>query len=155
MQFKPDFILKSIMEIDNSFLIKEKIKLIIFDADATLIQAKSHSITEQIVNKIDSLQMLGYKIAIASNGRANRIEEIFKGHNIEAYGMSFKPLPFRLQKYIKGYDKSEILLVGDQLFTDILCAKFLGIKSLMVEPLGDDIGFGIGLKRSIEKRILK
>ena len=155
MQFKPDFTLKSIMDLDHSFLSREKIKLIIFDADATLIQAKSRSITKQIVNKIDSLQAMGYQIAIASNGRANRIETIFKGHSIEAYGMSFKPLPFRLKKHIAGYRKDEVLLVGDQLFTDILCAKLLGIKSLMVEPLGDDIGFGIGLKRFVERLILK
>lgn len=155
MLLKPNFRFKSIMDIDNSFLIKEKIKLIIFDADATLVQAKSHSISDEIIEKIDSLQRQGYKIAIASNGKANRIEKIFKGHNIEAYGMSFKPLPFRLKKLIKDYNKNEVLLVGDQLFTDVLCGNLLGIKSLMIDAYGDDIGFGIGLKRSLEKLILK
>jgi HAD superfamily phosphatase (TIGR01668 family) len=143
------------MDIKNSFLLKEKIKFIIFDADATLVQAKSNTINKDIVEKIESFKAQGLKIAIASNGNANRIKEIFKGHNIEAYGMSFKPLPFRLKKLISGYNKDEILIVGDQLFTDILCGNLLGIKSLMVDAYGNDIGFGIGIKRSLEKMILK
>ena len=92
---------------------------------------------------------------IGSNGKTYRIKKAFGSHQIEAYGYSLKPLPFRLHKRLKGYGRKEVLLVGDQFFTDILCAKLLGIRSAMVEPYGTDEGFLIGFRRALEKMIVK
>ena len=50
--------------------------------------------------------------------------------------MSYKPLKFKLNKFIKkeNLKKDEIIIVGDQLLTDILCSKRLKIKSILVTP---------------------
>ena len=49
---------------------------------------------------------------------------------------------------------SEVLSVGDQIYTDVWGANRAGLYNILVHPLGRDIGFHIFLKRIIEKPIL-
>lgn len=155
MTLQPDFFLKQVEDITLDFLKEQQICLLILDADATLIQAHDDKILPERVEWIDSIQKAGVRVMIGSNGKTYRIKKAFGSHQIEAYGYSLKPLPFRLHKRLKGYGRKEVLLVGDQFFTDILCAKLLGIRSAMVEPYGTDEGFLIGFRRALEKMIVK
>ena len=45
-------------------------------------------------------------------------------------------------------------LVGDQVFTDMLAAKFYGITVLMVQPVAPDFKWNIRFKRVLERPIL-
>ena len=155
MSMQPDFLLKSVEEVTPAFLKLNNICLLILDADATLIQAQSDVILSERVSLIEEIRKAGVRVMVASNGKTTRIEKAFGEHKIEAHGYSLKPLPFRLKKLIKGYSKKEVLLVGDQFFTDILCAKLLGICCAMVEPYGTDQGRGMALRRWLEKKIIK
>ena len=155
MSMQPDFLLRSVEEVTPEFLKLHQIRLLIFDADATLILAQSDSILPERVMLVEEIRKSGVRVMVASNGKTTRIEKAFGEHKIEAHGYSLKPLPFRLKKHLKGYDKKEILLVGDQFFTDILCAKLLGIRCVMVEPYGPDQGRGMRLRRWFEKKIIK
>lgn len=155
MSIQPDFFFSCVEEVTPAFLTKQNIRLLILDADATLIQAHDDKILPKRVEWIDSIQKAGIRVMVASNGKTHRIEKAFGNHKIEAYGYSLKPLPFRLFSHLKGYKRNEVLLLGDQFFTDILCAKTLGIRSAMVEPYGTDEGFLIGFRRGLEKIIVK
>ena len=154
MKFGPTYKIKSVFQLDIKKLKEDNIKLIIFDADCTLIEDKAFFVEEKMMNKILEFEKAGFSVVIASNGKIHRINKVFKEHPIKAYPMCLKPLPFKLKKIMKGYKKSEVVLVGDQLFTDILCANFAGIKSYMVLPFGSEKGFFMKLKRRVEKLIL-
>ena len=155
MSMQPDFLLKNVEEVTPAFLKLNNVRLLIFDADATLILAQSDSILPERVMLVEEIRKSGVRVMVASNGKTHRIEKAFGEHEIEAHGYSLKPLPFRLAKLIRGYAKEEVLLVGDQFFTDILCAKLLGIRCAMVEPYGPDQGRGMKLRRWFEKKIIK
>lgn len=51
---------------------------------------------------------------------------------------------------IIGVDKSEILVVGDQIFTDILGANLAGAMSILVEPKDKKEPIFIKIKRVLE-----
>lgn len=155
MSLQPDFFLSRVEEITLDFLQQNHIRLLILDADATLIQAQDDKILPERVEWVDSLSQSGIRVMVASNGKTHRIQKAFGSHKIEAHGYSLKPLPFRLFRHLKGYGRREVLLVGDQFFTDILCAKLLGIRSAMVEPYGIEKGFLMGFRRNLEKIIVK
>lgn len=155
MSLQPDFFFSAVEEITVEFLQKNHIRLVLFDADATLIQAHDDKILPARLAWINSIREAGVRVMVASNGKTHRIETAFGAHAVESCGYSLKPLPFRLWKRIRGIPKQDVLLVGDQFFTDILCAKLLGIRSAMVEPYGTDEGFLIGFRRRLEKIIVK
>lgn len=154
MKLRPTYRIKSVLEITPEFLKKENIKTLIFDADATLIQSKSFKIEEEMLNKIKEIEECEINVFIASNGKVGRINKVFENHPVTAYPMCLKPLPFRLNKILKKYDKQTTAIVGDQYFTDILCAAFIGIRSFMTKPYGEDSGCFMKLKRKLEKKIL-
>jgi len=154
MRLYPTYRIKSVLEISSDFLEEKNIKTLIFDADSTLIQAKSYEIEDKMMDKIVEIEKNGIEIFIASNGKVKRINKVFEKHPVTAYPMCLKPLPFKLNKILKNYDKKTTAIVGDQYFTDILCASFAGIRSFMVEPYGTENGWFMKLKRKLEKIIL-
>lgn len=154
MLLKPTYKIKSVLDLEVDFLKKENIKTLIFDADSTLIHAKSYSIENKMLDKLIKIENSGVEIFIASNGKVARINKVFENHPIKAYPMCLKPLPFKINKLLKNYDKATTALVGDQLFTDILCANLSKIRSFMTSPYGDDKGFFMNIKRKLEKKIL-
>lgn len=155
MSLQPDFFFSLVEDVTLDFLKSHNIRFLILDADATLIQSHDDKILPERIALIETIRASGIRVIVGSNGKTNRIETAFGKHRIEAYGYSLKPLPFRLLKHLKGYRKKEVLLVGDQFFTDVLCAKLMGIRSAMVEPYGTDKGFLIGFRRALEKIIVK
>ena len=154
MQFRPTYRIKSVLDLKTDFLKEENIKTLIFDADSTLIQSKSYSIENKMLDKLKEIEDSGIEIFIASNGKVDIINKVFKEHPVKAYPMCLKPLPFKMNKLLKKYNKKTTALIGDQLFTDILCANFVGIRSFMTMPYGVDIGLFMKLKRKLEKIIL-
>lgn len=154
MKCYPTYRIKSVFDITTDFLKEQNIKTLIFDADSTLIQAKSYEIEDKMMDKVIEIEKSGIEIFIASNGKVNRINKVFEKHPVTAYPMCLKPLPFKLNKILKNYDKKTVAIVGDQYFTDILCSSFLGIRSFMVEPYGTESGNFIKFKRKLEKMIL-
>ena len=55
---------------------------------------------------------------------------------------------------IMGTDIKTTLFVGDQLFTDILGANWLGIQTVLVKPINPKEEIQIVLKRYLEKPVL-
>ena len=51
--------------------------------------------------------------------------------------------------------KEEIVFIGDQLFTDIYGANRSGIDNILVKFIGYNIETKIGIRRNLEKIILK
>lgn len=151
---QPTYKIKSVLDLKTEALKKDNIKLVLFDADCTLIYDKAFFVEEKMLEKLTEMEKNGINIIIASNGKIHRINEVFKKHPITAYPMCLKPLPWKIKRIIKNYDKKEVVLVGDQYFTDILCACFLGIKSYMVAPYGEGKGTFIKIKRFFEKYIV-
>ena len=51
--------------------------------------------------------------------------------------------------------KEEVIMIGDQVFTDVLGANRFGIKSILVNPINKKEGPFTLIKRPFEKIILK
>ena len=66
-----------------------------------------------------------------------------------------KPLPFKIKKYLK-YKNQEVIVIGDQILTDILLANLVSFKSILVEPQSEDPDrLSFKAKRSFEKYLMR
>ena len=97
-----------------------------FEENATL---KAETIHKYLKNK-------GLNIYVISNNHEDRVAKFSNDLGCKYSYMSYKPLTFKLNKFIKKeqLNKNEIIIVGDQLLTDIICSKGLKIKSILVTP---------------------
>jgi HAD superfamily phosphatase (TIGR01668 family) len=97
-----------------------------------------------------------YVIAFLSNGRRARIAPLAESVGVPAFCDARKPLPFRCRKALAelGLSASETLILGDQLFTDVLCGRLVGTRTAYVRPLSKKEPIYTSIKRPLERLLL-
>ena len=135
--FKPTYYSKSIYNVPISFYKKENVKVIFSDLDNTLDAFYQNEPTEQALKLVFELKKAGIELIITSNNHGERVKRYSTLLNVRCHHSSKKPLSYKLNKFIKGNNlkKEEILVVGDQILTDIILSKGLKVRSLLVEPV--------------------
>jgi len=154
---RPWRIFKGVTDIDPDWIEIMGIKLMIFDFDNTLAFHRSNKIDPSVISYLKSLRDRGIIVYVLSNAKKNRIEKLLDELSLKGQGMALKPLPMTLKKVIKaqGASKKETLLVGDQLFTDVLAGNLAGVRTILVKRLSDSEASAIRLRRKLESYILK
>ena len=136
----PDMYQKSIYHINYEKLKEDGIKCLLFDLDNTCVPFKDKEPNKKLIDLFERLKDMDFKVIIFSNATKKRITPFKNGLNVDCSARSKKPNTNKLMKVIKmfGYDLSEVVLIGDQLFTDILCGNRAGIKTVLVNPMSKD-----------------
>ena len=62
---------------------------------------------------------------------------------------------FKLAEKKLGLKPSEMLMVGDQIMTDIRGANAAGIRNVLVQPIVDTDGWNTRINRFFERKIMK
>lgn len=155
--FLPDIFLDNIYEINIENPKIQGIKAFVFDIDNTLVTYSTAVADEKLKDWISELKARGNKLFLASNNSEERVKLFANSIECEYIPNACKPLGFKIKKQLKklGIKPSEAILVGDQLFTDVWCAKIMGMSSILVKPISDKEGWFIKFKRNIERWILK
>lgn len=137
MSLRPAFVIHRVTEITLDWLKKENVKGLLIDIDNTLTPYHSEKIPDDTLNWLEMLVNEGIPFIPYSNARAYRIENFCKRFNIKNPGMAVKPLNLQLGKILKQIDipKNNLLLIGDQVFTDSLAGKFAGLRVVLVDPV--------------------
>ncbi len=155
--FKPARMFKSVMDIKAQFLKENDIRLILLDVDNTLTTHNNPVPAKGVEEWLKSLEEFGIKALIFSNNKEERVSPFAKKIELDYCPRACKPLTFKIKKICIKYNvpKDKVAIIGDQIFTDILCGNLKGIKSFLVEPYEFESGFFFKLKRRFEKPILK
>lgn len=135
--FTPTYYAKSIYDIPTSFYQKEGIKIIFCDLDNTLDAFYENEPTEKAINLVRELEANGIRLIITSNNHGERVKNYAKKLNVLCHYSSKKPLGYKLRKFIKknNFNKNEIVMIGDQLLTDVICSKNTKVRVVLVEPI--------------------
>ena len=72
---QPTHKIKSVFFLEAEKMKNDNIKLVLFDADCTLIEDKSFEIEDKMLDKISEIENAGIDIIIVSNGKIHRINE--------------------------------------------------------------------------------
>ncbi len=135
--FTPDYYYKTIYDIDFEELKKEGIKLLLIDIDNTIIPWDSAIVNMRLNGLFKKLKDSGFVVRLLSNAPKKRTKDIAEKLDVEGTGRSYKPFSFNFKKSIEseGFSKNETIMIGDQIFTDLLGAKIAGIKVILVDQL--------------------
>lgn len=149
---KADIIKDSIYEIDYASLKKKGINVLIFDLDNTIASYEENKPSKEAISLIKKLKE-DFDVYILSNNWPKRVNPFGNIFKVKAFSMGLKPLTHKLKKIQKekGYKKSEMLMIGDQLLTDIFGAKRFKIKSIYVHPISKKEPLTTKVNRLLEK----
>ncbi len=112
-------------------------KLVLFDLDNTLDPYAVSEPTEEAKAMKERFESAGLRLMIASNNKGKRVGHYANLLGIEYRCWMLKPFAFKINRLIKelGYKKEEVILIGDQIQTDIKAGVRAKISTILVEPL--------------------
>lgn len=135
--FEPDEQVMSIYDIDLHNLGLRGIKGVVLDLDDTILPKNEYRIPISLYSWIERLKDMGFKLFLASNGgRAARVKYISEVLKIEGNAFSFKPLPFIFFSIFSKMKlkPNEVVIIGDQLLTDVFGGNLAGMYTVLVKP---------------------
>lgn len=155
--FIPDIMFDSIYDIAPDYLLSEGIRAVVLDIDNTLVTYGMPEPTKEVTEWIDALQRAGISVALASNNGRERVELFNKNLGVFATYKSGKPSPRAVLAACGhfGVMPEQTAVIGDQIFTDVCCAKRAGAFSILVVPLPYDENLFFKCKRLMEKPFIR
>ncbi len=136
-RYVPFAVAKSIYEIDVKFFKQQGVNVLLIDLDNTLDSYKLYHPNQRAFDLVEQLQKEGITIVIVSNNRGKRVSTYANDLKLPYINSAAKPFGFRIKKYIKehGWNNDEVMLVGDQMVTDVAAAKSAGIRVILTEKI--------------------
>ena len=156
-KFYPDYKLKNIDEIDFNIFAEKNIKFALLDIDNTLVSYTSPLADDVARNFLSKLTENGIRYVFVSNNHRDRVEKFASEFNAFYVNDSGKPLLFGIKRAMRhlGAKKENTVLIGDQVFTDVYGGNRAGLLTIMVEPIEAKETPFFGVKRKLEKIVLK
>ncbi len=153
----PDFWFDTFDKASVDFLKSLGVRGLLLDIDNTLEPYENESPSLAVTQWLESLRENGISCAFVSNNGRERVELFNKELCLPAYFKAKKPLRKNLRRAMRdmGTDKSNTYMMGDQIFTDVLAARFVGIGAILVNPIKDKTDALTRFKRWLERPILK
>lgn len=154
--FRPTMYRKDVFDIDYKKLKDIGITCLVFDLDNTLGLIDQKKCPMKVKKLIKELQE-DFLVLIASNNTKRRVAPYLKELGIGGVANSLKPSTRGLSKIKREYHlkKKEMVMIGDQLITDVLSGKRFHIMTILVDPLGKKDLKITGLNRYWEDKIIK
>lgn len=151
----PTMSIDSVTDIDIKLLRSLNIKSILLDVDNTLASHGSQEPFKGVIEWSYKIREQNIKIIIISNNFKNRVAPFAKKFNLPFVSLALKPSPLgflRAKKFLHCKPENTVV-VGDQVFTDILGANLAHMKSILLTPKSEKETLGIYIRRKLEKGI--
>lgn len=146
----------TVMDISLDELWAQGYRAIIIDLDNTLVGYRRVEPAEEVIAWVRAAQTRGFALAIVSNNVRAWVSSIATFLGIVTYvPAALKPLPFGLFRAVRKLrvPRKETVVVGDQLFTDVLGARLLGLTAILTDPLLREHR-AMSIVRWVERRML-
>jgi len=140
---------KKVEDINFDELVRRGYRYFLFDFDNTLAPWKERELPEEKRKILEKLSSRA-RVVIVSNGKPRKVD--LPATFIWRAG---KPLSFKVWRFLKKekIDPRRCVMIGDQLFTDILMGKMFGFHVIKVEPISQKEFFGTKILRLFEKML--
>jgi uncharacterized protein len=154
--FLPDQHVQNILDITPEMLVERGVKGIITDLDNTLVEWDRPEATPELIKWFTSIKEKGILITIVSNNTQQRVKSFSDPVEIPFIYSARKPMNKAFKRALKDMKlkNQEVVVIGDQLLTDVLGGNRIGLHTILVVPVASSDGFWTRFNRKIERIIL-
>ena len=137
MLITPEYVFKDVTHITPEWLAQKGIRALVLDIDNTLTADRSQELPDEVAGWLDTMRKAGVRLTIVSNGAEKRVRPFAQKLGLAYLYRSAKPLPFALMaaQHRMGVKHSQMAMVGDQIFTDVLGANCAGVQSILISAI--------------------
>ncbi len=135
--FRPDTRAATLAAVDRTALWRAGIRGIVLDLDNTCCAYHEAELAPGVADWVRGARSAGFAVVLLSNNFAERVAAVAAQLDVPAVPNALKPLPFGFLRAVRllGTARGATVVIGDQLFTDVLGAKLLGYRAVLTEPL--------------------
>ena len=151
--FQPSYRYKTLADVPIEELAAEGIRGVLLDIDNTLVPYGEYErIPARNLEWLKRAEAVGVKVLLYSNASQWKIDRIGAVSGLSGVPKAYKPSWRLLDRAlaILGATKDQVIMVGDQLCTDILGGNWCGVKTVLVEPIVEKDWPGTKILRLIE-----
>lgn len=141
--FRPDEYYASVLGIEPAVLVGQGFKGVLLDVDNTLMPRTDSRVPARMLDWVQRCQAAGLETLVLSNSFQDRVLGAVDQMGARFIGKAMKPLPggYKRACAMLGMSPRELVMVGDQTYTDILGAHLCGMRAILVQPLSPvDLG---------------
>jgi HAD superfamily phosphatase (TIGR01668 family) len=152
----PDLYLKSLACLSQRKLDAMGIRYVLLDIDNTIVARDSDSVAPEAKAWIETVRQRGIRVCLLSNNWHRVVLRYAAQLELPIVWRAIKPLPFAFlaAQHRIGARARQTLVVGDQLMTDVVGGKLLGMRTALLSPLSEHDLWHTLLLRQLERRLL-
>lgn len=134
---RPTSFAPRIHDISLDLLTRDGIRGVIVDLDNTLVGYRHAAPDEEVAAWVHAAGKRGIKVAVVTNNATQWARQVAEELGVPCIPQAGKPSPkgFLRALEVLETDKHETIVIGDQVFTDVLGAKLFGMKVILTEPI--------------------
>lgn len=153
----PDRHFATYRELTPALLAEDGVRALLLDIDNTLAPYEVAEPDEELRAWFAALAAAGVGVALVSNNHRERVELFNRTLGLPAYPDAHKPLRRTVRRALEdlGVPPAEAAFMGDQLFTDVLAGKNLGMRAYTVPPIRDKRDLFTRFKRLLERPFMR
>jgi uncharacterized protein len=135
--FGPDRYVTRLAVVSVEDLYNQGFRGLIVDLDNTLMGFHQTELEADHLEWVARAHERGFRIVMVSNNFTARVSGIASQLGVDSISNALKPLPFAVMRAMRmlAMPRRQIAMVGDQLFTDVLCGKICGMYTILTEPI--------------------
>lgn len=154
-RFMPKEFVNSVYDVTPEKLHALGIKGIITDLDNTLVEWDRADATPELMAWLKLIQDSGIQVIIVSNNKEARVKQFADPLGIQYIFQARKPLRNAFKRGLKmlNLPPEQVLMLGDQMMTDMLGGNALHLHTILVRPVAQSDGFVTKLNRRLERRV--
>ena len=153
MLFRSEYVFKDVTHITPEWLAQKGIRALVLDIDNTLTADRSQELPKEVAQWLAEMRNAGIGLTIVSNGAEKRVRPFAERIGLDWVPLACKPftIGLRVARRRLGCKKSEMAMVGDQIFADRMAAGLYGCPCLYLMPrTNHDKNKFVLLKRKFE-----
>lgn len=128
---------RAITDVDVDELAATGVRCVLFDRDNTVVPRDTGVAPESVMDWICRVREAGIALCMVSNNfHSQQVEASAAELGCAVVHHAMKPAPFAVRRALAlvGVDASEAVLIGDQVFTDVMAGNLAGVRTILVEP---------------------
>lgn len=155
----PGMCIDRVEHIDLEDLARQGFTTLLFDLDNTLVSWRNYRVRPEILQWLERAREMGFKMCLVSNCLLRfRVDRLAALIGLPAIPRAAKP---RSRSFVRALDLTrsrpeQTVVIGDQMFTDVLGGNRMGLFTILVRPVDrtEFLALNLVLQRLAERWVL-
>lgn len=134
---KPDASFDHLTDVSIALLRSWSVEGVVLDLDNTTVPWHTADVPNAVLAWVEKVRDAGIRVCLLTNNYGAQAHTVAKKMGASVVRAALKPNPsaFRRALTVLQTTPSKAVMIGDQLFTDVLGAKLVGMRAILVRPL--------------------